>query len=83
MQAWKRGLTAVLALAALALPSAAVLLQPGQPGHDEGPGELPQVGQKAPDVQLPGSDGKGHWLRSYRGKKNVVLAFFPKANTAG
>jgi peroxiredoxin len=71
----------MLALAAIALPSAGLLLHPG---HDEaGPGELPQVGQKAPDVQLPGTDGKGHWLRSYRGKKHVVLAFFPKANTAG
>jgi peroxiredoxin Q/BCP len=42
-----------------------------------------QPGQKAPDVQLPGSDGKGHWLRSHQGKKTVVLAFFPKANTGG
>ena len=47
-----------------------------------------KVGQKAPDIDLPAvlPDKKGeHHLRlsDYRGKKNVVLYFFPKALTGG
>lgn len=42
-----------------------------------------QVGDKAPDFSLPGTDGKTHSLADYRGQKPVVLAFFPKAYTGG
>lgn len=41
------------------------------------------VGDDAPDFTLPGTDGKDAKLSSFRGKKNVVLAFFPKAFTGG
>jgi thioredoxin-dependent peroxiredoxin len=42
-----------------------------------------KVGDEAPDFTLPGTDGKPVKLSDYRGKKNVVLAFFPAAFTGG
>ncbi|MDP3940126.1 MAG: peroxiredoxin [Deltaproteobacteria bacterium] len=36
-----------------------------------------EVGQKAPDFELADQDGKKVRLSDYRGKKNVVLAFYP------
>ena len=42
-----------------------------------------KVGDKAPEFSLKGSDGKTHKLSDYRGKKAVVLAWFPKAFTGG
>ena len=41
-----------------------------------------KVGDQAPAFTLPGSDGKTHSLADLRGK-TVVLAWFPKAFTAG
>lgn len=41
------------------------------------------VGDEAPDFTLPGTDGAQAQLSAFRGKKNVVLAFFPKAFTGG
>lgn len=41
-----------------------------------------KVGDQAPDFTLPGTDGKTHALKDMRGKW-VVLAWFPKAFTAG
>lgn len=45
------------------------------------------VGKKAPDVELVavGADGKESKVKlsSFQGKKNVVLAFYPKAMTPG
>lgn len=41
-----------------------------------------KVGQKAPDFNLPGSDGKNHKLSEYQGK-NVILYFYPKDDTPG
>jgi cytochrome oxidase Cu insertion factor (SCO1/SenC/PrrC family) len=40
------------------------------------------VGDRAPEFKLPGSDGKDHSLSAYKGK-TVVLAWFPKAFTGG
>jgi peroxiredoxin Q/BCP len=40
-------------------------------------------GDKAPDVELPSTKGGMEKISSYRGKKNVVFAFFPKAFTGG
>ncbi len=40
------------------------------------------VGDKAPDFSLPGSDGKTHSLAQLKGK-TVILAWFPKAFTGG
>jgi peroxiredoxin Q/BCP len=42
-----------------------------------------QVGDMAPDFNLPGTDGKTHRLSDFRGKQAVVLAWFPKAFTSG
>ena len=41
------------------------------------------VGDPAPDFALPGSDGRPHGLAEHRGKRMVVLAWFPKAFTGG
>ena len=43
----------------------------------------PQVGDKAPDFKLQGSDGKSHSLADFAGKQAVVIAWFPKAFTGG
>jgi len=45
-------------------------------------GEL-KVGDKAPDFTLPGSDGQTYSLGQFRGKKAIVLAWYPKAFTGG
>jgi thioredoxin-dependent peroxiredoxin len=42
-----------------------------------------KVGDTAPDFTLQGTDGKTHKLSDYRGKRAVVLAWFPKAFTQG
>jgi peroxiredoxin Q/BCP len=42
-----------------------------------------KVGDKAPDFSLPGSDGKTYSLDQFKGKKAVVIAWFPKAFTGG
>lgn len=41
------------------------------------------VGDMAPDFNLPGSDGQMHKLSDYRDKQAVVVAWFPKAYTSG
>jgi len=45
-------------------------------------GEL-KPGDPAPPFSLIGSDGKTYSLSAFRGKQAVVLAWFPKAFTAG
>jgi peroxiredoxin Q/BCP len=42
-----------------------------------------KAGDPAPDFSLQGSDGKTHRLADYKGKKAVVIAWFPKAFTGG
>ncbi|HEY7501174.1 MAG TPA: peroxiredoxin [Vicinamibacterales bacterium] len=42
-----------------------------------------KVGDQAPDFSLPASDGKSYKLSDYKGKKAVVVAWFPKAFTSG
>jgi peroxiredoxin Q/BCP len=46
------------------------------------PPEL-QPGDAAPAFTLPGSDGRTYSLADFKGKKTVVLAWFPKAFTGG
>jgi cytochrome oxidase Cu insertion factor (SCO1/SenC/PrrC family) len=58
----------------LAWPLIAQQTVPGQP-------EL-KVGDPAPDFTLQASDGKTYTLSKLRGR-SVVLAWFPKAFTAG
>ena len=55
--------------------------------------KMPEVGQPAPDIELPATmigdvlpdkkDATKLSLKDFKGKKNVVLYFFPKANTPG
>jgi peroxiredoxin len=59
--------------------TAAALSAQGQ--APQNPTEL-KVGDAAPAFALMGSDGKVHKLSDYKGK-TVVLAWFPKAFTAG
>jgi peroxiredoxin Q/BCP len=42
-----------------------------------------QVGDPAPNFTMVGSDGKTYALSAFKGKKAVVLAWFPKAFTSG
>jgi len=45
-------------------------------------GNMPEIGQLAPDFSLKDQDGKLHSLDDYEGKK-LVIYFFPKAFTPG
>jgi peroxiredoxin len=65
-------------LAAAALASAQVPAGP-QPAGSQGPRE----GDVAPAFSLPGSDGRTYSLAEFKGKRAVVLAWFPKAFTGG
>ena len=42
-----------------------------------------KVGDKAPNFTLKATDGKTYSLADFKGKKGVVLAWFPKADTKG
>jgi peroxiredoxin Q/BCP len=44
---------------------------------------LPKIGNKAPQFTLTDQNGKSVSLKDFRGKKNVVLYFYPKALTPG
>ena len=66
-----RRLILALALAFIATPATARAAE-----------EL-KVGDKAPDFSLKGSDGKTYSLADFKGKKAVVLNWFPKAFTGG
>ncbi len=71
MKSWlKVGLGAALSL----VTSSAAMAQ--------SPAEL-KVGDMAPAFSAHGSDGKTHTLAESKGKQAVVLAWFPKAFTAG
>ena len=41
------------------------------------------VGDDVPDFQLPGSDGKTYTNKEFKGKKAMVIAWYPKAFTGG
>jgi AhpC/TSA family len=75
-------LAASLLAAALAMSSAPVLAQSKKPASPN----MPKVGDVAPDMKLQyfdGKDLKDVSLDQYRGKKNVVLAFYVFAFTGG
>ena len=42
-----------------------------------------KAGDSAPDFRLPSSEGSEIALKEFRGKKNVVLYFYPKDDTPG
>jgi peroxiredoxin len=66
-----------LCLAAVGVLTAGVVAQQSVAGQPE-----LKVGDPAPDFTLPASDGRSYSLSKLRGR-NVVLAWFPKAFTAG
>lgn len=70
-----RWLSTCLAAAGLMTAAAAAQQPPA------GPPSL-NVGDPAPDFTLPASDGRTYTLSQLRGRA-VVLAWFPKAFTAG
>ena len=74
MKASFRVLSIAAALAAWPIVTSAQQPAPGQT-------EL-KVGDTAPDFSLPASDGQTYSLSKLKGKY-VVLAWFPKAFTAG
>ena len=41
------------------------------------------VGEQAPDFSLVATGGREISLSDFRGKKHVVLTFYPKNNTPG
>ncbi len=44
---------------------------------------LPVIGKPAPDFTLPGTSGQDVSLRLYKGKKTVVLYFYPNDEAPG
>jgi peroxiredoxin Q/BCP len=52
-------------------------------GTATAPAGTAKVGDPAPAFSLPGSDGMTHSLADFKGKKPVVIAWFPKAFTGG
>jgi peroxiredoxin Q/BCP len=46
-------------------------------------GEIPKVGDAAPDFSAPASDGTTVHLKDFVGKGNIVLYFYPKDDTPG
>jgi cytochrome oxidase Cu insertion factor (SCO1/SenC/PrrC family) len=77
----------VLALA----PLAGLLLLMPLAGHSRAPAQANdtmattslKVGDLAPDFTLPSDQNKPVKLSDYRGKKNVILAFYVLAFTGG
>src|SRR3954468_8455604 len=52
-------------------------------GKAQTPAPELKVGDMAPDFSLPATDGKTYQLSDFKGKKAVVIAWFPKAFTQG
>ena len=44
---------------------------------------LPIIGRPAPDFTLPSTTGENISLKQYKGKKTVILYFYPKDETPG
>jgi len=77
-------LAASVLAGAMAVTSAVSLL--AQSKKPAPPADMPKVGDVAPDLKLQYFDGKDLLdvtLNQYRGKKNVVLAFYVFAFTGG
>ena len=47
------------------------------------PPAKPQVGDRAPDWTLLGTDGQTYQLSNFKGKQGVVVAWYPAALTGG
>jgi thioredoxin-dependent peroxiredoxin len=74
-----RIMIATMMITGLTMAAAVAMAQAQAPAPAGGP----QAGDPAPAFSLPGSDGATHSLAEFRGKKAVVLAWFPKAFTGG
>jgi len=73
-------------LAGLLLAGAFTMTTPASAQAKKEGSSMPKVGDTAPDFTLKYSDGKDLKevkLSDYRGKKNVVLAFYVFAFTGG
>src|SRR5262245_16543119 len=71
-------------LAAVSVTSlVAVLALTGAPAAQAPSGVTLKIGDQAPDFSLKASDGRTYSLADYRGKRSVVIAWFPKAFTQG
>ena len=79
MRAMMTGLIAALAVGTVMAQGA----PQGGPAPAPAVPTVVKVGDMAPDFTLQGTDGKTHKLSEYRGKTNVVIAWFPKAFTQG
>src|SRR6185503_12800425 len=44
---------------------------------------LPVIGKPAPDFTLPSTSGENVSLKQFKGKKTVILYFYPKDETPG
>jgi len=44
---------------------------------------LPTIGRPAPEFTLPSTSGESISLKQYKGKKTVILYFYPKDETPG
>jgi thioredoxin-dependent peroxiredoxin len=74
---------ALLTMGLMATLAAGSVVAQGPPPAAPAVPTVVKVGDMAPDFSLPGTDGKTHKLSDYRGKRAVVIAWFPKAFTQG
>jgi cytochrome oxidase Cu insertion factor (SCO1/SenC/PrrC family) len=78
------GLLLTMSVLAAAQQSSQQNQQQAQPAKSPAPSKTHlKVGDAAPDFTLPGTDGKTYKLSDFKGKKNVVLAFYVLAFTGG
>ena len=67
----------------LALLAAGAMLAAAADSASAADAPMLKKGDAAPNFTLKGSDGKTYKLSQFRGKKAVVVAWFPKAFTGG
>ena len=75
--------TALLGLSMLALSAAPISRLSAQADKKDVPEPSIKVGDEAPDFTLVDQNGNKVTLSSFRGKKNVALAFYIFAFTGG
>jgi thioredoxin-dependent peroxiredoxin len=70
-------------VSALAMAALVATVQINARTTAQQPAAVLQVGDTAPDFTLQAGDGHTYKLADFKGKKAVVLAWFPKAFTSG